>query len=137
MKYNCSDCDYSTDDRRNWERHKKSKSHLKKEPEQTNSIKRQVDNNLTGTCTGTCTGICTCTYTGICTGICTGTYTGACTDHVTTTSTNDIIKAKYICPYCDKSFSSNSSLSRHKKHRCSKNIIESNDDLTRCIRISG
>jgi hypothetical protein len=38
MKYSCSDCNYSTDDRRNWTRHIKSQKHLKKEQNDTNYL---------------------------------------------------------------------------------------------------
>ena len=95
MKYNCSNCDYSTDDCSNWSKHNKSKSHLKKVQTQPNSVAGQLPGQLPG--------------------------------HVA--DENNINKSKLICPYCDQSFSSNQSLSRHKNHRCSKNIIdEKNDD---------
>ena len=113
MKYNCSNCNYSTDDCSNWSKHNKSKSHLKKVQTQLNNVAGQLTGQLAGQLAGQ--------LTGQLTGQLAGQLTGQVTD-----TTN---KSKLICPYCDQLFSSNQSLSRHKNHRCSKNTIgEKNED---------
>jgi hypothetical protein len=108
MKYNCIDCNYLTDDRCNWARHNKSQSHLNKVDDVVNSKKQQADDKCAGTCAGTCADKCA--------GTCAGTFISE--------------KQKFVCLHCEVSFSSNSCLSRHKKHRCTKNQFdETNDKL--------
>ena len=116
MKYNCTNCNYSTDHCSNWTRHQKSDSHLKKVQQSNNQIKRNGDNidpsQLPGQLTGQLTGQLP------------GYVAGYVAGHVADTTN----KPKFSCPYCDQLFSSNQSLSRHKNHRCSKNNIDNKKD---------
>ena len=113
MKYHCENCNYSTDDRGNWTRHKKSQSHLKKEEELINSKKPSIDNKPTGHVVG---------YVA-------GHVAGHVAGYVADDNSNISDKSKFVCPYCSETFGSHSSLYRHKNHRCSKNIDnESNDN---------
>ena len=106
MTFNCKDCNYSTGDSGNWSRHNKSNAHIKKVQEKEHLNIKNGPKPLTGQLAGQLTG-------------------------QLTTQNDERIKSKYVCPYCKQSLGSASSLSRHKNHRCSKNVAndESSDDL--------
>ena len=112
MKYNCTDCNYSTDDKGNWSRHNKSKTHLKKVEDATNLKKLQADDKSSGQLSGQLSGH----------------ISGHISD-IPFNASNDKNKEKFICPYCDQSFSLKANLYRHKNHRCSKNPDKINGGL--------
>jgi hypothetical protein len=120
MKYNCTSCDYSTDDRSNWAKHNKAQSHLNKVDEVINSKKSLADNKTTGHMSGHLSGHMSGQQSGHMSGHMSGQLSGQLSD-----TQNDVVnvvnKPKFICPYCDQSFSLKENLSRHKNHRCSKN----------------
>jgi len=87
MKYNCTVCNYATNDRSNWSRHKNRCSLKSKDEIRDTNIGSKSK------------------------------------DEISSTNTT----SKFVCPFCEKSFSSNSCLSRHKLHWCSKNKPDDKD----------
>ena len=127
MKYNCIDCNYSTDDRCNWARHNKTKSHLKKVQAKLSNTKSVSSNNkltvnrrLTGDYPTTEKSNANDDRLTINRPLTDNYPTTKKSTSSSTRSNNDqcIENDKFVCPYCNEKFSSGPSLSRHKNHRC-------------------
>jgi hypothetical protein len=129
MKYSCSDCNYSTDDRRNWTRHIKSQKHLKN-VEDVEDLKKEKDNaklknkKLPKNDPKMTQGVpendpkmtrkLLESYP---------TITHASADSLSSDfdeDEKDTNKSNFNCPHCDKKFKFKSGLSRHINHRCPK-----------------
>ncbi|ARF09051.1 hypothetical protein Catovirus_1_1101 [Catovirus CTV1] len=108
MKYNCDDCNYSTNDKGNWSKHKKSQKHSKNsnKPDKTTTTdscltpKRLLDDSSMTPTTGTIKSI---------------------EEDKKEVKKEEIKKVqplrrpKYICEHCESEYSKSSNLQRHLK----------------------
>lgn len=130
MKYNCVECKYSTDDRCNWDRHTKSKKHLKNVENEENLKKENDDTNLKIRSMSTqCQPNVNPTSTQCQPDFNSISIQSSINDkHNSNHSFHDI--SKFVCPNCNDHFTTRQALSRHKKNSCS----QKNDDLVTSLK---
>ncbi len=99
MKYNCSLCNYFTDDRKNYSHHKKTKKHIENVSKQNDTAQNRTTPHETALCDS---------------------------DKLVNHKDNNNInhEKKYICQICNIEFTRADTLVRHQKKYCSMKAVQ-------------